>query len=214
MTDEYCITFMCGSALALYALRMARTKKQSGSKAGKKGAFQNLHGLFILKLQSLYDVEQELTKVLPKLAKNASNKELKAAFTEHLKETEGQIKRLERAFKILDETPRKERVEGIRGIAEDGSWVLKNVKDDAARDAALIGAAQYAEHYEMAGYGTAIEWARIMEHDEVADLLEQTLVEEEAANQKLTALAESGINEEANDMEESEKKEGILGNLM
>lgn len=196
---------------------MARTKKAAGKRSASKGSkrdFGSLHGLFILKLQSLYDIEQELIKVLPKLAKNASHSDLKAAFTEHLKETKGQAQRLERAFKLLGEKVKKEKVEGIRGIAEDGSWVIKNVKDDAARDAALIGAAQYAEHYEMAGYGTACEWARLMGHDEVAELLEQNLAEEEAANEKLTSLAESGINDEANDMEESEKRQGILSPLM
>jgi ferritin-like metal-binding protein YciE len=192
---------------------MARTKKSSGSKGSTKGSFGNLHGLFILKLQSLYDIEQEIIKTLPKMAKNASNEDLKMAFEEHLKETKGQAGRLEKAFKILGEKVKKEKVEGIRGITEDGSWIIKNVKDNAARDAALVGAAQYVEHYEIAGYGTAAEWARLMGHDEVAELLEASLAEEEAANEKLTSLAESGINDEANDMQES-RKEGILGNLM
>jgi ferritin-like metal-binding protein YciE len=186
---------------------MARAKNNKSSGKAKKGkSFDSLHQLFILKLQSLYDVEQELVKVLPKLAKNASNEELSAAFEEHLKETEGQVKRLEKAFKLLGEKPKKEKVEGIRGIAEDGTWILKNVKDDAARDAALIAAAQYAEHYEIAGYGTAAEWARIMEHDEVQALLEETLGEEEAANEKLNALAQGGINDAANEMVEEEEE--------
>jgi ferritin-like metal-binding protein YciE len=183
---------------------MARTKNKSTQKKGK--SFESLHELFILKLQSLYDVEQELVKVLPKLAKHASNEELASAFEEHLQETQGQVKRLEKAFKLLGEKPKKEKVEGIRGIAEDGSWILKNVKDDAARDAALIAAAQYAEHYEIAGYGTAAEWARIMEHDEVQALLEETLGEEEAANEKLNALAQGGINDAANEMAEEEEE--------
>lgn len=189
---------------------MAKSASQNKKGSGGK-SLDNLHSLFILKLQSLYDMEQELTKILPKLAKAATNRELRAAFTEHHKETENQVKRLERAFKHLDESPKKEKVEGIRGIAEDGSWVMKHIKDDAARDAALIGAAQYAEHYEIAGYGTACEWARLMGHDEVAELLEENLAEEEAANEKLTTLAESGINEEANDMKE---REGIFERLM
>jgi ferritin-like metal-binding protein YciE len=189
--------------------------KASGSTGSRKDSFGNLHELFILKLQSLYDVEQELTKVLPKLVKHSSNQELKTAFREHLKETEGHVRRLEKAFKILDVTRKKEKVEGIRGIAEDGSWVMKHVKDDAARDAAIIAAAQYAEHYEIAGYGTAAEWADLMGHDEVADLLKETLAEEEAANEKLSSLAEGGINEEANDMEERDtEKRGVLGTWM
>lgn len=190
--------------------RMAKAKK-----AGKKGkqAFGNLHELFILKLQSLYDIEQELVKTLPKLAKNASSDELRDAFETHLEETKMQVDRLEQAFELLDMEPKKEKVEGIRGIAEDGGWIIKNVRDDAARDAALIGAAQYAEHYEIAGYGTALEWAKLMGHDEVADLLQQTLDEEETANKKLTALAEGGINERANDMEDA-KSDSLIERLM
>jgi ferritin-like metal-binding protein YciE len=202
---------------------MARTKKSAGSRKASgstsgKSSFDTLHGLFILKLQSLYDVEQELVKVLPKLAKNSSDEELQMAFKEHLKETEGHVRRLEKAFKILGVKPKKEKVEAIRGIAEDGSWVMKNVRDEAARDAALIGAAQYAEHYEIAGYGTACEWADLMGHTEVADLLKQTLEEEEAADEKLSSLAEGGINEEANDMSEMEErdtaKRGVIGTWM
>jgi ferritin-like metal-binding protein YciE len=185
------------------------TKKKTSSKKSTRKEYDNLHELLILKLQALYDVEQELVKALPKLAKAASSDELRVAFEEHLEETEGHVERLEKAFMHLDMEPKKEKVAGIRGIAEDGSWVIKNVKDDAARDAALIAAAQYAEHFEIAGYGSAREWARLMGHTEVEDLLSQTLAEEEAANQKLTELAESSINERANDMS-SEEEEAVV----
>lgn len=194
---------------------MAHTKKRSSRKSTSKeessGKFATLHELLILKLQSLYDTEQQLVKVLPKLADAATNKELSAAFKEHLIETRGHVRRLEQAFRHLGVKPKSEKAEAIRGIAEDGSWVMKHVKDNAARDAAIIGAAQYAEHYEIAGYGTAAEWARLMGHDEVESLLSQTLQEEEAANEKLQALAEGGINDEANGME---KEEGLLSNIM
>ena len=190
---------------------MAR-KKSKKVAAGKK-AYGNLHELFILKLQSLYDIEQELVKVLPKLAKNATNDDLRAAFEDHLKETEDHVDRLEQAFELLDIEPGKERVEGIRGIAADGGWVMKHIRDEAARDAALIAAAQYAEHYEIAGYGTAREWAGVMGHVEVEELLAKTLEEEEASNQKLTELAQE-INEKANDMEESSERRSAMRNLM
>lgn len=186
---------------------MARAKNNKSHKAkagGSKTRYGNLHELLILKLQSLYDVEQELTKALPKMAKHASNHDLRAAFDEHLIETKGHVRRLEQALRLLGEQPRKEKASGIRGIAEDGSWVIKNVRDDATRDAALIAAAQYAEHYEMAGYGTAREWANLMGHSEVEDLLQETLSEEEAANEKLMTLAKT-INDEANDMEPAEQ---------
>lgn len=175
------------------------SKKKKSSRSSEYG---NLHELLILKLQSLYDIEKELVKALPKMAKNATSDELREAFENHLQETEGHVERLEQALRLLEVEPKAEKVAGIRGIAEDGSWVIKNVRDDAARDAALIAAAQYAEHYEMAGYGSAAEWARMMGHVEVEELLNKTLAEEKAANDKLTSLAEGGINAEANDMEE------------
>ncbi|HEY6021640.1 MAG TPA: DUF892 family protein, partial [Candidatus Paceibacterota bacterium] len=160
------------------------TKKGSG-----EATHETLHDLLILKLQSLYDVEVELTKVLPKLVKHATSEDLIEAFESHLEETQGHVKRLEQAMKKLGMQVKKEKVEGIRGIAEDGSWVANNIHDDAARDAALIGAAQYAEHYEMAGCESAVDWARLMNHSEVADLLQQTLDEERAASAKLKSLA-------------------------
>ncbi len=188
---------------------MEKRKKASSRKATTQ--YGNLHELLILKLQSLYDIEQELIKALPKMANNAHNEQLREAFESHLEETRIHSDRLEQAMEYLEVEPKKEKVAGIRGIAEDGSWVIKNVKDERARDAALIAAAQYAEHYEIAGYGSAAEWARLMGHTEVADLLETTLAEEEAANNKLTSLAEGGINEEANDMEE--EREGVFNIL-
>lgn len=184
---------------------MTSKKKASSRKAQSKNAYGNLHELLILKLQSLYDVEQELIKALPKMAKNAHNERLREAFESHLEETKMHADRLEQAMELLEVEPKKEKVAGIRGIAEDGGWVIKNIKDERARDAALIAAAQYAEHFEIAGYGSAAEWARLMNHTEVADLLEATLAEEEAANNKLTSLAEGGINEEANDMEKEKE---------
>lgn len=174
--------------------------------AGKQ--YGNLHELLILKLQNLYDIEIELTKALPKLAKAAHNRELRAAFEDHLRETRGHVGRLEEAMRLLGGTPIKERARGIRGIAEDGEWVAEHTRG-AARDAGLIAAAQYAEHYEIAGYGTAREWAAMMDHADVADLLDATLMEEENANKKLSELAHNGINQRAGGipMEEHEEEE-------
>lgn len=170
-----------------------------------------MHELLILKLQSLYDIEQELTKALPKLAKAATSEELTEAFETHLEETKGHVARLEEAMRLLDVTPKKEKVAGIRGIAEDGNWVAGHTSA-VARDAGLIAAAQYAEHYEIAGYTAAREWAAMMDHTEVADLLDSTLKEEQAANEKLAELAHNGINQRAGGipMQEPQEEETVL----
>lgn len=154
-----------------------------------------LKELFIMKLQALYDIEQEIIKALPKMAKKASHPELKTALEEHLTETETQKTRLEDIFEQMGEKPKKLKVEAIRGIVEDANWVMQNIEGNEARDAAMLASAQYVEHYEMAGYGTAIEWAKLLEMDEAVSLLEETLEEEKAADEKLSDLAESEINE-------------------
>ncbi len=169
-----------------------------------------LHDLLITKMQSLYDVEHEITKALPKMAKAASDAELKSGFEEHLEQTKGQIERLEKAFELLNEKPKKLKSEAIRGLIADGEWVIKNVEGSEALDANLIAAAQYVEHYEIAGYGSAVEWAREMGHTEVADLLEETLEEEEATDEKLNELATSGVNERANDMDEEDEETKLM----
>lgn len=156
-----------------------------------------LQDLLLMKLQALYDIENQLISALPKMAKKSMNEELSNAFTEHLEETKGHATRLEEAFTVLDKKPKKLTCEGVRGIIEDAEWVLKNIDDPAARDANAIAAAQYAEHYEMAGYQSAIEWARLLGFNDVAELLQKNLDEEEAASEKLSSLASGGINEAA-----------------
>lgn len=154
-----------------------------------------LKELFIMKLQALYDIEQEIIKALPKMAKKAFHPELKVALEEHLAETQTQKTRLEDIFEQMGEKPKKLKVEAIRGIVEDANWVIQNIEGNEARDAAMLASAQYVEHYEMAGYGTAIEWVKLLEMDEAVSLLEETLEEEKAADEKLSDLAESEINE-------------------
>ena len=166
-------------------------------KKQKQGEAHNLNDLLILKLQSLYDIENELVKALPKMAQNATSDDLREAFEDHLEETKGHVERLEEMFSALDTEPKAEKVAAIRGLIEDAQWIIKHIRDEKARDAALIAAAQYVERYETAGYGSARAWARMLEQSEVEELLSKTLKEEEAANQKLTALAEDHINEEA-----------------
>jgi ferritin-like metal-binding protein YciE len=141
---------------------------------------------FLMKLQALYDIENELAKALPKLAKAAKDPELSEGFRAHLEETKEHTVRLERIFMMLGIKPKKARSEGIRGIIEDGAWVIHQVeRSGPLKDAMLAGAARYAEHHEMAGYMTAIEEARFMEMGEIEGMLMQTLAEEEAADRKL-----------------------------
>lgn len=168
-----------------------------------------LHDLLLMKLQALYDIETQLVSALPKMAKKAMNEDLSEAFTEHLEETKVHVGRLDQAFDILDKKPKKLKCEGIRGIIEDAEWVLKKIDDPAARDANTIAAAQYAEHYEMAGYQSAVEWAELLGFNDISELLRQTLEEEKTASDKLSSLASGGIDEAAmgDDTEEGEAED-------
>jgi len=156
-----------------------------------------LHDAFIDELRDTYDAERQLTKALPKLAKAAASPDLRAAFETHLEETKGQIERLEEVFESLDEKVKGKHCDGIAGIIEEGKSIMDEDFDDTTMDACLIAAGQRAEHYEMAAYGTLVAWARAMGHAEAAVLLQQTLDEEKAADEKLSSLAEGGINQEA-----------------
>ena len=156
-----------------------------------------MHDAFVEELRDTYDAEKQLIKALPKLAKAASSSELRTAFESHLEETRGHVDRLERVFESLEEKVRGKHCDGIAGIIEEGKSILEEDFEDATMDACLIAAGQRAEHYEMAAYGTLVAWARAMGHNEAADLLQETLNEEKAADETLTTLAEGGINQEA-----------------
>jgi len=158
-----------------------------------------LRDAFIDELRDTYDAERQLTKALAKLAKAATSPQLREAFETHLEETQGQIGRLEQVFESLDEKVRGKHCDGIAGIIEEGKSMMEEDFDETTMDACLIAAGQRAEHYEMAAYGTLVAWAKTMGHTDVADLLQQTLDEEKAADEKLSALAEGGINQSAAD---------------
>jgi ferritin-like metal-binding protein YciE len=158
-----------------------------------------LHDAFIDELRDAYDAEKQITKALPKMAKAASSPALRSAFESHLEETRGQITRLEEVFASLDEKVRGKHCDGMAGIIEEGKSAMEEDFDDATMDACLIASAQRVEHYEMAAYGTLVAWARAMGHTEAAELLEETLDEEKAADEKLTSIAEDGVNQEAAD---------------
>ena len=166
-----------------------------------------LHDAFIDELRDVYDGERQLTKALAKLAETATAPPLREAFQSHLEETRGQIERLEQVFESLDEKARGKHCEGIAGIIDEGKSIMEQDFDDDTMDACLIAAGQRAEHYEMAAYGTLVAWARAMGHTEAAELLQQTLDEEKAADEKLSDLAEGGINQGAADAAHTEEDE-------
>ena len=153
-----------------------------------------LRDALIDEVRDLYHAEKQLVKALPRLAKAATSDDLREAIESHLAETENQVSRLEQVFELLDEKPRAKMCAGMAGIVEEGSDLLKEGGEDAVLDAGIIAAAQRAEHYEIAAYGTAAAWADAIGLTDVADLLRETLDEEMAADETLSALAEDGIN--------------------
>jgi ferritin-like metal-binding protein YciE len=168
---------------------------------------KTLHEAFIDELRDAYDAEKQLLKALPKMAKKASSEDLTAAFEAHLEETRGHVDKLEQVFGTLGEKVRGKHCDGIAGIIEEGKSVMEEDFDAETMDACLIAGGQRAEHYEMAAYGTLVAWAKVMGHTEAADLLEEILEEEKAADEKLTALADGGINQAAADEAHSAEDE-------
>jgi ferritin-like metal-binding protein YciE len=156
-----------------------------------------LQELLVDELRDLHHAEKQLTKALPKMAKAASHDDLREAFETHLEETREHVTRLEEVFAALGEKVKSKPCPGMAGIIEEGSELMKEDAEPSVMDAGLIAAAQRSEHYEIGAYGTCAAWARLLGHDEVVGLLEQTLEEEKAADQKLSALAEQEINQAA-----------------
>jgi ferritin-like metal-binding protein YciE len=156
-----------------------------------------LQDLLHHELKDLYSAETQLLKALPKMAKAAANAELQAAFEMHLKETEGQVARLEKIGKQLDVKLGGHKCKAMEGLVEEGAELIGEDAEDSVRDAGLIGAAQRVEHYEIAGYGTARALAEKLGLEDVAEILEETLEEEKATDEKLTDLALSAVNAEA-----------------
>ena len=150
----------------------------------------SLKELYVEELKDLWSAETQITKALPKMMKAATNPKLKKAFNTHLKQTERHIKRLERIFKELDESPRGKKCVGMEGL-------IKEKPEAEVLDAGLIAAAQHVEHYEMAGYGTVRTWARLLGYENQAALLQQTLDEEKETDLLLTDIAENQINIDA-----------------
>jgi|SRR5215208_4179402 len=156
-----------------------------------------LDDLYMDLLKDLYSAEKQLVKALPKMAKAAEASDLQKAFQEHLKQTEGHVDRIERVFSDLEGSPRGKKCVGMEGLIEEGNEIMKEDAEPDVMDAGLIAAAQKVEHYEIAGYGTARAWAERLGYNSAAKLLQQTLDEESMANEKLTQIAESHVNMEA-----------------
>ncbi len=157
----------------------------------------SIEELLVAELKDLYSAEKQITKALPKLVKAATSDELKSAFQSHLEETEGQVERLEQIGEILGTKLTGKTCDGMKGVLEEGTEMVDETdKGTSVRDAGLITAAQRVEHYEMAGYGGVIAYAKLLGMDDVVELLEETLEQEKAADQKLTKLSQS-INKQA-----------------
>jgi ferritin-like metal-binding protein YciE len=169
-------------------------------------SMDSLKDLYIDELKDLYNAENQLLKALPRMARKASAPELKRAFQEHLKQTEGHVNRLEKIFKGLGEKPTGKTCKAMKGLVEEGKEIIEEDGDDAVLDAALIGAAQKVEHYEIAGYGVARTFASLLGEEEAMESLQRTLNEEGETDKKLTQIAESVINIEASEAEEEDEK--------
>jgi len=156
-----------------------------------------LEDLFLHQLQDIYHAENQITKALPKMIAKATDAGLKAGFEQHLSETNGQIARLDRIFGLMGESAKGVTCPAIDGIIKEANEVAGEVADKAVLDAALIAAAQAVEHYEIARYGTLIAWAEQMGRTEIASILKETLAEEYATDDKLTAMATGSANRKA-----------------
>jgi len=153
---------------------------------------QTLEDAFIEEIRDLYDAEKQIVKSLPKMAKAADSEELRAAFQEHLEVTKEQVSRLEQVFELMDQKARSKPCKGMKGLLEEGQEIITEKKSDGPlMDLELIGAAQKVEHYEISGYGTVRTFAQQMGNKEVAQLLDQTLKEEEQTDKKLTQIAKT-----------------------
>jgi ferritin-like metal-binding protein YciE len=201
----------CVSTLALFRFAKLRgaTREFPALQTINQGeifmAMDSLKDLYIDELKDLYNAENQLTKALPKMAKKATAPELKRAFQDHLKQTEGHVSRLEKIFKGLGEKPTGKTCKAMKGLIEEGKEIIEEDGDGSVLDAALIGAAQRVEHYEIAGYGVVRTFASLLGEEDAVETLQRTLNEEAETDKKLTGLAESIINVEASEAENGEK---------
>jgi ferritin-like metal-binding protein YciE len=162
-----------------------------------KKTVDDLQKLYLEELRDIYDAEHQILQALPKMEKAANAEDLKEAFREHNEQTQGQVERLERVFESLGEEPKRKPCKGMKGLLEEGQEFIAAKGDPAAIDAGLIAAAQRVEHYEIAVYGTLRSFANALGYEDQGELLQETLDEEEETDERLSELAEEGINEVA-----------------
>ncbi len=184
--------------------------------ATQKKASTGLMKMFEDQLADIYYVEKQLTKAIPKMAKAASNEQLRTAFEDHLEETKEQVKRLESIFELLGKPAKAKKCPAIDGILEEGKEIMEEFKNDPALDAGLISAGQKVEHYEMSSYGCMKAWAEQLGMDDALELINMTLEEEMGADEKLSAIAVEVVNIEADveddDENDTKKKTSKSGN--
>lgn len=167
---------------------------------------ETLEKLFEETLRDIYYAEKAILKSLPKMARKAASADLGSAFEEHIEQTEGQVARLEKIFEMIGKAPRGKRCPAIDGLAEEASEIIEEAKAGTVRDAGMLAAAQAVEHYEISRYGTLAAWADKLGMTDAAKLLRETLQEEKDTDAKLSKLALSEINVEANEAEPKGRK--------
>lgn len=167
-------------------------------------SLSTMEDLFLHEVKDLFDAEKQIVKALPKMIKAVESEELQTALEEHLAVTEKQVERLEEVFGLLEKPARGKKCAGMEGLLKEGSSLLEEDAEAAVLDAAVIGAAQKVEHYEICAYGTLIAFAKELGHDEIAELLAESLGEEKEADETLSEIAES-VNKEATESEEEEE---------
>jgi len=160
-------------------------------------SLDSMHDLLLEELRDLYNAEQQLVKTLPTIADKVCTPSLREAFESHYRETEEHVVRLEQIFTRLGEKPTGKKCKGMEGLLDEGEDMLSEKGSDTVRDAGIISAAQRVEHYEIAGYGSAISFAQLLGHLDIVALLEETLAEEQAADEKLSMIAEEEVNQHA-----------------
>lgn len=158
---------------------------------------KSLQDLFLHTLQDIYYAEKQIMKALPTMVETASSSELHDALSDHQFETEGQVKRLEEVFDMFGQEAGGEKCDAIEGIIKEAKDIMKACEDPDVCDAGIIASAQAVEHYEIARYGTLIAWAKQLGKDDAAQMLDETLKQERAADEKLTKIAESALNKQA-----------------
>jgi ferritin-like metal-binding protein YciE len=187
-------------------IMMPAGRRRTATLGGTTVEMETLQDLYLEQLRDLHSAENQILKAMPKMIKSASHPELQRAFRTHERQTAQQVKRLERIFKDLGESPRGKKCEGMEGLIKEAQELIKEKPAPDVLDAGLIAAAQHVEHYEMAGYGTMRTYARLLGFEDQAALLQQTLDEEGMTDKLLTELAENSINLEAVEQDEEDEE--------